>query len=221
MLRLANLTQALAPELGAYRELVTYARNVARLLGGLTGAAASEPRVHQELAKHNREITRWLGDVTGQVEVTPERDSDLDAQGQAPADRVADDDVTAAQQWFDAIRAEQPASEAQMLLNETPDAVGRRVHLASQLVADADPIVQLRGGCRFGCRDRRSDLGRSWVCSPGSDDICIRPVSCRCLVAGIRRSPSHPQSCPADCSSPCRGADRFRRRLDRHAALQY
>ena len=40
--RLANLTQALAPELGTHRELVSYGRNVARLLGDVTGKAAAE-----------------------------------------------------------------------------------------------------------------------------------------------------------------------------------
>lgn len=40
--RLANLTQTLAPELAAYRELVSYGRNVARLLGDVTGKATKE-----------------------------------------------------------------------------------------------------------------------------------------------------------------------------------
>ena len=40
--RLANLTQTLAPELAAYRELVSYGRNVARLLGDVTGKTTAK-----------------------------------------------------------------------------------------------------------------------------------------------------------------------------------
>ena len=61
------------------------------------------------------------------------------------AETAAIEDLVAAQHCYRAIQAEQPASEAQALLNKIPGAAGRRVQMVSQWLADADPILQLRG----------------------------------------------------------------------------
>jgi fucokinase len=61
------------------------------------------------------------------------------------AETAAIEDLVAAQHCFRAIQAEQPASETQALLNKIPGAAGRRVQMVSQWLADADPILQLRG----------------------------------------------------------------------------
>jgi fucokinase len=61
------------------------------------------------------------------------------------AETAAIEDLVAAQHCYRAIQAAQPASEAKALLNKIPGATGRRAQLVSQWLAEADPILQLRG----------------------------------------------------------------------------
>ena len=61
------------------------------------------------------------------------------------AETAAIEDRVAAEQGCRAIRAEQPASAARALLSRIPSATERRSHLVSRWLADADPMLQLRG----------------------------------------------------------------------------
>jgi predicted MPP superfamily phosphohydrolase len=63
--RLANLTQTLAPELAAYRELVSYGRNVARLLGDVTGKVAAELDRNGQLDSFVRVLDAKLPNLRG------------------------------------------------------------------------------------------------------------------------------------------------------------
>ncbi len=61
------------------------------------------------------------------------------------SDLVAIEDYVAAGRFYDAIEAEQPAAEAKALLGATQKAVKRRSDLVATWLAEADPILRLRG----------------------------------------------------------------------------
>ena len=70
------------------------------------------------------------------------------AQADGPrllAELSALEDTIAARRFCAAVAAEEPAGEAKLLLGNVPAAVARRGRLAAAWVAEADPILQLRG----------------------------------------------------------------------------